>query len=560
MDFDAKCSLVAHFSARAIDNLLCDSPLGKGHIRLNGDLPGQSGQPRVSVELDRIPAAVGLDALRTVRSGLAPGLVAAGSASGKLTYAPVAPVPEIGKPAHSAKSSAHPQVVSPLSGSIAVEGLQLTGGGLAQPLIVPKFLLESAANQPQDASQALSATVAIPAGATAPLTVSTRFALSGYQISLHGPVSIQRGRELAHLAGFANASALDALAGDPLSVDLTAEGPWSTIQSPVHSLPSQNVNLGIAATQSLGAPADTLTGTVVLRDANWKADYLANHVEISQATLHFSPDELRWDPVVFTYGPLKGTAILTQPVACTAVSACPTRFQLQFGALDSAVFQAAFLGAKAKGTLLSTLIDRFRSTATPPWPAMKGTVKAESLVLGPVTLRDFTSEVSTLPNGAELSTFDAALLGGRLHGSGTIHTAASAKDKPSYQFEGHFDKLSPPLVGHLLGQRWSRGSFDGNAKIELAGFAGSDLADSAKGSLHFEWQGGTVAPPPASIPPSLARFDRWTADAEIANGSLTLKESQVKRGPHSEPVQATVTLTDPPKVAFDAPRQPPAKR
>ena len=36
MDFDANCTLQAHFSARAIDNLLCDSPLGDGHIRSGG--------------------------------------------------------------------------------------------------------------------------------------------------------------------------------------------------------------------------------------------------------------------------------------------------------------------------------------------------------------------------------------------------------------------------------------------------------------------------------------------------------------------------------------------
>ena len=33
-------------------------------------------------------------------------------------------------------------------------------------------------------------------------------------------------------------------------------------------------------------PTDTLSGTVTVRNANWKADYLANHVEISEATLH----------------------------------------------------------------------------------------------------------------------------------------------------------------------------------------------------------------------------------------------------------------------------------
>jgi len=83
MDFDANCSLAAHFTTRAIDNLVCDSPFGSGRIRLTGDLPGsfseQGSIPRFSAELDRVPVTLALDALRTVRSGLAPGLVATGS-------------------------------------------------------------------------------------------------------------------------------------------------------------------------------------------------------------------------------------------------------------------------------------------------------------------------------------------------------------------------------------------------------------------------------------------------------------------------------------------------
>jgi hypothetical protein len=560
MDFDANCSLLAHFSSRAIDNLLCDSPIGSGRVHLTGELPGapdgQPTLPHLSLALDRIPVSAVLDALRTVRVGLAPELKASGTASGKLTYAPVKPEPVavLEKPAHTAKSRAakpQPAIPGPLTGTLTVDSLQLSGNGLSQPILLPKVLLE-AANQPQGAHQALTATVVLPAGGATPLTVSTRLAHSGYQITVHGQASVVRGRELAHLAGIAEGAALDSLAGDPVSVDLTAEGPWSTIQSPTQPLPSGSAALAVSASAPpSAAPADTVTGTVTLTNANWKADYLANHVVISQATLHLTSTELRWDPVVFSYGPVKGTATLTLPTACALPQACQPSFQVQFGALDASVFQAAFLGAREKGTLLSTLIDRFRTTSTPPWPKLDGTVKADSLVLGPLSLRDVTASLSTLPNGASISAFDAALLGGRVHGSGSLHTAATAKDKPSYALEGQFEKLSPPLIGHLLGQRWNGGSVDGNAKIELSGFTGSDLADSAKGALHFEWPHG-AATGTAPLPAVLSRFDRWSADGVIANGNLTLQESQVKRGVNTQPVQAAITLTDPPKLTFAA--------
>jgi hypothetical protein len=566
MDFDANCALVAHLSTRAIDNLLCDSPLGDGHIRLTGNLPGnvpgQAGLPRFSVEFDRIPVAAGLDALRTVRSGLAPGLEAAGVASGKITYAPTAsgsaaaekPAPP-GR-AHAAKAHAPEQ--GPLTGGVTVQGLTLSGNGLSQPIQIPKLLLEPApapANQPPGASQALAATVAIPVGAAAPLTVSARLALSGYQIAVRGQVSMRRARELAGVAGIANASSLDALAGGPVSVDLTAEGPWMRLQPAIRPQLKPLPSVSIPPATS----PDSLTGTVTLRNANWKADFLVSPVEISQATLHLASSELRWDPVVFSYGPLKGTASITLPAACDAPQPCPPTFQLEFGALDASVLQTAFLGAHQKDTLLSTLLERLRPAAAPAWPRLQGTVKAESLILGPVTLHEPAATVSTLANEAQITAFDAGLLGGRVHGTGTLHTAASAKDKPSYEFEGQFEKLKPPAIGQLLGLRCSGGLFDGNGKIETSGFTGDDLASSAKGALHFEWRRGAMAATSGSgpVPPALARFDRWTADAEIAKGALTLNENQVKRGSRTEPVQAAVTLADPPKVAFPEPKQSP---
>jgi hypothetical protein len=209
--------------------------------------------------------------------------------------------------------------------------------------------------------------------------------------------------------------------------------------------------------------------------------------------------------------------------------------------------------------MLSTLIHRLRPAATPAWPSLEGTVRAESLILGPVTLHQPVATLHTLAGGAEITAFDAALLGGHLHGNGAYHVAATPRDKPSYALEAQFDKLHPLDVGQLLGLRFSGGTFDGKGKIELTGFTDVDLASSAKGALHFDWRQGTVTAASGFVPRALARFDRWTADSEIANGVLMLKENQVKLGARNTPVQASVTFADPPKVAFPTPKQSPAK-
>jgi hypothetical protein len=574
LDFDANCGFVSHFSRWAIDKLVCDSPLGNGHVRLSGDLPGEGGQPHFSVELDRIPAAAGLDALRTVRNDFGPGLEASGTASGKITYAAADVDPDADrdagqhtpkKPAHPGKSrlaKTHPAVKGPLTGSIAIEGFQLSGDGLSTPLQAPKLLLEPVA-APGNQPQALTATVAIPSGGVGPLTITARLALAGYQLTVRGQSSITRARELAHVAGLKNVSALDALAGEPITVDLSAEGPWMPAPRLAFgdTLPGAATAPGVSPAV-VATATDSLTGTVTLHNANWKADYLANHVEISQATLHLNPGEILWDPVAFSYGPVKGTASLSLPVQCAAPEPCPAHFQVQFGDLDADLFQAAFLGAREKGTLLSTLIARLRPTAAPAWPRLEGTVKADSLLLGPVTLRQVTATLRFLESGAEIAGLDAGLLGGHVHGAGTFHTAGSAQDKPTYALQAQFEKLSPPAVGQLLGQRWSGGVFDGNGKIELSGFTGKDLAASAKGAVHFEWRHGAVgaARGPESVPPALARFDRWTADADVAGGSVTLKQNQVQRGGRTAEVQAAATLSDPAKVVFVTPKETRAKR
>ena len=114
----------------------------------------------------------------------------------------------------------------------------------------------------------------------------------------------------------------------------------------------------------------------------------------------------------------------------------------------------------------------------------------------------------------------------------------------------------------MLGLRWAGGFFDGNGKIALSGFTAGDLAASAKGALHFEWRHGAATASSASgpEPAALARFDRWTGDAEIANEAITLEQNQVQRGAHKTAVQASVSLSDPPKFTFAPSKQAIAKR
>ncbi len=611
MDFDANCSFVYHHTRRMLENLACDSPLGDGRMRLSGEKLGLDTPPQFTVEMDRIPVAAGLDALRTLRSGFDPDLEASGTVSGKIGYAagtgsaaqPAEPATKSGTKATSrpaSRSAKSPHVLKadaepagPFTGSLTVADLTLTGGGLTRAVQAPKIMLEPSA-APHASDSALTGTVAIPAGGDTPLVFTLRFSLSGYQVGVRGQTSFARARELAHAAGIRQSQALSELAGDPITADLIVAGPWIPRETFPQEVPLA-VNTGgasaPAAAQELPTPptspsvgadvipsTDSLTGSVTLRNANWKADFLASRVQISEATLHLDGENLRWDPVAFSYGPVKGTMSVSVPLSRSSSCAadlsvsqppapqpCPVRFQMQFDDLDAATLESALLGAQKKTTMLSDLINRLSPAASPPWPALEGTVQADSLTLGPVTLQNVSADLHVLPTGVEITNADAGLFGGSIHLAGSLKKPATDQEKPDYTFEGDFQKLDVASIGALLGLRWAGTPLDGNGKIELAGYTGEDLATSAHGAMHFECRRGAIGDKPSEsaksepVPAALGRFDRWTGDAAIANGALTLDQSLVLAGGRKQSVQATVTFGDPPAFSFTAPKQLAAK-
>jgi hypothetical protein len=119
----------------------------------------------------------------------------------------------------------------------------------------------------------------------------------------------------------------------------------------------------------------------------------------------------------------------------------------------------------------------------------------------------------------------------------------------------------------------SGGVFNADGKMELVGFTDADLASSAKGALHFEWRHGAVVAEVGRragsaiklsgalpAPAALGRFDKWSGDAEIGGGTVTIQQSEAVLAGRSRAVDAVVTLGDPPKVSFTQPRETRAKR
>ena len=538
LDFDAACTFVLHYDSRSVDGVDCSSPVGDGHARLTGAI-SPAGQPvRFALDLDRIPAQAGLDLLRTVRNNVDASLQAAGTLSGHLAYDPSAEPSSPAPPTHKAGvHSAAPHVPpGPLTGSLTLVGLRITGDSLAHPIVVARTNLEPAPALPNEHS-ALVASFAVPAGGPTPVTLRARLSLAGFQLALHGPVSITRLREFAHFAGGSAVASISQMAGEPASVDLESSGPW---------VPPVEVTLGAASAPPVSSIHSS--GAIMFRDANWKPSFLANAVLIHQATLHLDSDAMTWDPVQFSYGPVKGSATLSLPNACMSPADCAPQFTAVFSTLDTAELQDALLGAQRKGTLLSSLLDRFNRNNSPAWPAAEGSMQIDSLSSGPFTATGVTANMKVAGSGVELTSFSASLLGGNLNGK----AALQAGDKPQYTIDASFTALKPALVGALLGMTWSGGSFSGSGKLQMSGFTAKDLGASADGALEFDWRDGSMKG--AEAPLALAGFDRFSGSADIANGAVSVRQDKILRGKKAATVRVAANLTTPHKIAISLPK------
>lgn len=545
LDFDANCGVTYHYSHGSFDHLVCNSPLGNGHVRLAGSVPGGGANPRFSLALDHVPVDAGLAFLRTIRSGVDPGLSARGTISGKMAYAAVSSQKPTGRSRFREQrhvASAHASNPLPLTGSFTVSGFRLSGGGLNSSIRASRTVFKPEEVGPDHAT-GLTATMNVPAGATTPLILIPSVTLKGYRLAVRGRVSLKRARELAHLAGISNPAELKALSGGPVTLALNVRGPWLPNQEyevEVPQTPGAN-GLNVVAPAALTGveptppSVDKLSGTATVHDAHWKPDYLARRVLIPRATLHLDNGKADWDPVDFEYGPLRGTASLAPPEDCVVHKPCPAHFNVRFGNLKADELQRAILGARAHTSLFAALINRLHLSSAPDWPRLVGTVRAQSLTLGAVKLQDPLADLKINANGAIISRLDARLLGGELRASGTLTKPGTDQGRPSYVLDARFIRLSAPAVGKLFGMRFAGSTLDASGKVHLRGLTARELASSARGTLYFDWRHGAIRALPESHAAS-AGTKTLLADAATAP---VISEQGSADQPVQSPVQGS---------------------
>ena len=224
-----------------------------------------------------------------------------------------------------------------------MDGFSLSGGSLTRPIQAGKVVWT-----PEDRADGtvhgLVTTVSLPAGDTSPIAVAAHLSLDGYEINARGPIALSRLQELAHVVSAGNAPELSGISGASAAIDLTAQGKWLPSQSPLRDTAGSRPGSDSSDVFSV-SNSDQISGTMSLHDAKWRSGALANDLDIDEATFNFGPNQFDWNPIVFRYGPVRGTASLDAFPDCEG-DECAPRLTLQFTELDAAALQAALLGAR----------------------------------------------------------------------------------------------------------------------------------------------------------------------------------------------------------------------
>jgi len=619
MDFDANCSFRYQHSQNALHQLGCDTAIGGGRLHLKAELPGNAGEPEATLEVQQVPLQAGLDMLRTIRSDFAPGLSVAGTANGSLSYSE----PAVGQESRSARkpkvraeakrraesAQAVDAVPTKLKGTITVDGGQIKGGELKEPLLLPRMVwtpsfvpnfasgaglgakftialgagatAQQAAAQTTGDSKATNGAVAAPAQA---VTVRMAVGARGFDAALTGTAGVARVRELAYAFGLPHLDTADGFTGGTADVEVAATGPWIP-STDVVAFPQDGANASPAsppiATSAIAtaagagrkprlvsasavAPADlsgreSVSGAVQLHHAEWKAAYLVRPVEIAQATITFSNSSMAFASD-FSYGSardggkemIRGSAQVHASTNCKAGTPgeCVPDVQLRFGSLDAGVVQAALIGAPEEKTLLSPLIDRMRSSERPKWPEVAVNVQADSLAIGAVTVQNPVFRLRLKESEVVLENWQAELLDGTAQGTGHF---AWTSDRPEYAFEGSFSHLNAASLGALVKSEWAGGPVSGSGGIQLSGLTPKDLVASASGNLNFDWPNGVIARTATDEqdgPPGETRFNDWKGSVTIHGGTAQVGENSMRVARRSLRVAGEIPFGGPAKLTF----------
>ncbi|HEY0786722.1 MAG TPA: AsmA family protein [Acidobacteriaceae bacterium] len=565
---DATCSAAYSRAAQKVDGLSCRWPVGNGLLLLTGALqmgPGGRVLPALALHAQRLPSAFLLAAAGLASSDVAPVFNVAGEWNGTLSYGDEDKSPNASE--NSTRNGSGPGQAPQLAGAFDAEQLTLAAG--ESPLALRRMRLAAAPG----ATALMLTGDPVELGRGSEAEVDGQVTRLGFAVHASGSGTVARLADLARSLGSTHSPLQHLGPQGTAEFDLTRRGEWqqeeaaAALGPPTAARLDQNrrrtqraagrrgtlgfVTGSVAVSQSVpgmgttpdnGRAEDLITapgtsGWLRLHHVEYAAPFLREPVLVDFAEATLRAGEIDWNAPAASYHGIPFEVSATYPLECTAPP-CATRFTAQLASLDAGELAAA-LGVAGQ-PLVDQLLSRLGQHPD-PWPPMTGSLRAETLTVGRLALRQAEVTLSIAQGQVRLASLRAKALGGTLAGTGFLQMEGGV---PAYQLSSTLTGASALAAGSLFHERWGSGTLTVTSQLHLSGRTATELAASAVGSWRGEWLHGGLGGETA-----LAHFTSWTGEGRIGGSSVTLLAGRLTTHAAAAPAGEGSSVTG--RIGFD---------
>jgi hypothetical protein len=549
------CSGEYNSPTGTIANLLCESPVSDGTLRLHGTLALVAAPDYdLTVQAERVPVEALVLLLRQAKKQLPPDLTATGLLNAEFHFANTAPtsverlrrasIPQT-QPQWTGTGSATNVRLSSNNGkdnvAIGTIPLALISGNVPSNARSVSSPANHALAQPQKTElepqtpHLRIGPVAIAINGAPPAAAGGWVSSTGYRFFLRGDLQLQ---DLFRLENVLALPAARPAAEGATKLDVSVSGPWTGF-----------------------APPSTL-GTAQLRNVHAEMRGLNTPIEIASANVSLTPDAVLLQKIVAHTGEVHWTGSVTAPRQCVASAApsgisassgpapptagpvCSFQFDLTADQLSTRDLADWFIPHPAKRPWYRILTSEISPAISPLLGIQaRGNLHVGRFSLKTIAASQISSQVEIARGKIMLNNLRAQLLQGTHLGNWIIDASPHDGSDHSlhYHATGTFHEIALQQVAALMNDPWIGGTAD--ATFELDGSANtlSEVPANSDAKMQFVMRNGSL--PHIALPgtPAPLAVHRFAGTLGLKKGTWDLARSQLETRDTSFQVSGTAS-------------------
>jgi len=531
-------------------DLLCESPISGGTLRLRGTFAMVEEQPTYDLTLavEKVPLTSVVRLLRQAKKQIPGDLTASGLLNAE--FRTTRNVPNV---SGNAQHDLLPHLSQTWTGKGSATNVRLSSnagndefgfGTIPLVLVGPESQgaaqrgrpghprrQEEETDQEPAAPHLRMGPVILAMNGSAPVNAGGWMSTAGYRFYLRGDVEL---KDLFHLENVLGLPVARPAAEGSAMLDVNVSGPWQ----------------GFAAAAS--------AGTAQLRNVRAEMRGLNTPIEIGSATMILTPDAVWVQKISARTGSTHWSGGVTAPRHCAASSvvpgaapslalSCVFQFDLTADELSTGDLAEWFTPHPAKRPWYRILNSNSSSSPDDPQSSLlplaiqaHGNLRIGRFGLKKVLATQVATQVEVDRGKITLMALRAELLGGTHQGNWTIDVPShgvSAHDASAqnafaqtlrYHGSGTLHNISLEHVGTLMNAAWIAGTADGKFDVEGSGESFHELLARSDGKLQFVMRNGSlphVEIPGSPVPLSVHRF---TGELHLKKGAWELSAGRLE--------------------------------